>query len=494
MQQAGVLANLEEKYPGARSMKRKWILHVGPTNSGKTYQALKRLQEAESGIYAGPLRLLAREIYDRMTANGIACDLVTGEDVIRTEDAEGRAARKTSSTVEMVNLDRKFDVAVIDEIQMIADPFRGWAWTNALLGVRAKELHLCGEERTVELLKTLARSLGEEVVVNRYKRLSPLEVEQKSLQGKLQKIRRGDALIAFSRRVIFLMRRRIEQATGLKCAVIYGGLPPETRARQAQLFNDPKSGVDVLVASDAVGMGLNLSVKRIVFESLTKFDGLEDKLLDHNLLKQIAGRAGRFRTATEGTNVKDDAERLGLVTTLEQDDFKYMQKAMQSQPALIRSAGVLPQTATVKEVARTFPASTPFSEILAQFYHEAVSMDRYTLCSLHPQQDVAQMIESVSGLTMNERVTLLTVPVSIRMRNAAKVMAFFANAIANGTPISLVDMPYFELDTIVYADVTKTKTLPELELMNMLTTVYLWLSYVFSILLSTRLRLLTCAL
>lgn len=109
---------------------RKIHLHVGPTNSGKTYSALKRLTEAKSGIYCGPLRLLAHEIFERMNNNGIACNLVTGEEKrIISEDAT-----LTSSTVEMVELNRDLEVAVVDEIQMIGDRNRGWAWTQALLG------------------------------------------------------------------------------------------------------------------------------------------------------------------------------------------------------------------------------------------------------------------------------------------------------------------------------------------------------------------------
>lgn len=259
---------------------RKIILHVGPTNSGKTYRALKRLESAESGIYCGPLRLLAHEIYDKMNEKGIACNLLTGEE--RRES--GPFAPLTSSTVEMASLGKTLDVAVIDEIQMIGDPDRGWAWTQAVLGLKAKEIHLCGEASAVPLIKKICETLDEEVVVNEYSRLTPFEVTENSLLGDLSKIRKGDCVVAFSRKEIFSLKKKIESLTGLKCAVAYGGLPPgiirvvrtgsgsevhklifffffllaETRALQAKAFNDPESGFDVLVASDAVGMGLNL--------------------------------------------------------------------------------------------------------------------------------------------------------------------------------------------------------------------------------------------
>lgn len=246
----------QEWFPNTRQFQRTLHLHVGPTNSGKTYHALKRLEESDNGVYAGPLRLLAQEIFERMNAKGLTCNLVTGDD-IRVLD---ETARFQSSTMEMVDVSTNFDVCVIDEIQMIGDENRGWAWTYALMGVRAKEVHMCGEERTVDLIKRLAAALGDELIIHNYKRLGPLEVQAESLQGDLKKIEKGDCIVTFSRRNIFALKRSIEEQTGKRCAVIYGSLPPETRSTQAQLFNDQDSEYDILVASDAVGMGLNLYV------------------------------------------------------------------------------------------------------------------------------------------------------------------------------------------------------------------------------------------
>lgn len=178
----------------------------------------------------------------------------------------------------MVNVHKPLEVAVIDEIQMIADPERGWAWTQALLGLPAKEIHLCGEASAVPLVKEICEDLGDEVQVNEYRRLTPVNVVQYTLNNDWTKIRKGDCVVTFSRREIFDIKEKIELKTGLKCAVVYGGLPPgkvscnqslrkqlltwciELRASQAQTFNDPDSTVDVLVASDAIGMGLNLYV------------------------------------------------------------------------------------------------------------------------------------------------------------------------------------------------------------------------------------------
>lgn len=244
-----------EWYPATREIQRTIHLHVGPTNSGKTYHALKRLEQARSGIYAGPLRLLAHEVFTRLNAKGIACDLLTGDERVVSD---GEIAQMKSCTVEMVPLNTDVDIAVIDEIQMIGHKERGWAWTQALLGLKAKELHLCGEERTVPLIRELVTSMGDKLEVHTYKRLSPLKTMSSSLRGRLSDLRKGDCVVVFSKVGIHAMKRSIEQTTQKRVAVVYGSLPPEIRAQQAKLFNDPDNDYDILVASDAIGMGLNL--------------------------------------------------------------------------------------------------------------------------------------------------------------------------------------------------------------------------------------------
>ena len=256
-------------FQNARAMRRQFHLHIGPTNSGKTYNALKALAKAKIGAYAGPLRLLAHEVWERLnlgTVGGLDgkskdCNLLTGE--------ENRVVSPTagllSCTVEMLPLngmgsEDPYDVVVIDEIQMLADTSRGGAWSNAVLGVRAKEVHLCGDETMLPLLSTLIPSLGDTLELHRYERLTPLAVADKSLEGDLSKVEKGDCVVTFSRTNIFAVKKAIESTAGKKCAVVYGALPPETRADQARNFNDDNAHEEVLVASDAVGMGLNLSV------------------------------------------------------------------------------------------------------------------------------------------------------------------------------------------------------------------------------------------
>lgn len=253
------------RFPAARAVKRKIKLHVGPTNSGKTYNALLALVKARSGFYAGPLRLLAHEVWSRINRGTMAgmnevgrdCNLLTGEEV-RVVDEECQLA---SCTVEMIGLNTApVDVGVVDEIQLLGDPNRGGVWNSTVLGACAHELHLCGEDTVVDLVKRIAAETGDEVEVNHHTRLAPLAVAEDSLDGDWSKVRKGDCVIAFGRKTVHQIKDEIQAKTPLKCVVAYGGLPPETRAEQAKLFNDPDSGYDVLVATDAVGMGLNLWV------------------------------------------------------------------------------------------------------------------------------------------------------------------------------------------------------------------------------------------
>lgn len=139
---------------------------------------------------------------------------------------------------------------------MIRDNARGWAWTRALLGINAEEIHLCGEAGTIDLIKELSLTTGEDVEVRQYKRLTELNIEDNAL-GSLTNVQPGDCIVCFSKNDIYTVSRGIE-ASGKEVAVIYGGLPPGTKLAQAAKFNDIENSCKILVATDAIGMGLNL--------------------------------------------------------------------------------------------------------------------------------------------------------------------------------------------------------------------------------------------
>jgi ATP-dependent RNA helicase SUPV3L1/SUV3 len=485
-----------EWYPGTRSMHRTIHLHVGPTNSGKTYHALQRLEQAESGTYAGPLRLLAHEVYTRMNAKGKNCALITGEERRVPEVKDDGGPMLSSCTVEMMPLNTQLDVAVIDEIQMIGNAERGWAWTQALLGVRAKEVHLCGEERTVPLIKELCASVGEKLVIHNYQRLSPLKVADEALNGKLEDLRKGDCIVSFSVMGIHALRKQIERATGKKVATVYGSLPPETRAQQARLFNDPDNDYDFLVASDAVGMGLNLAIKRIIFEAANKFDGAARRTLSIADIKQIAGRAGRYRTAAQATETTDDTktgtteksdDTIGLVTTLEKFDFPVVKAAMRSEPEPIRTAGIFPPATVLERFSSYFPPGTPFSYIITRLHELSMMHKRFHLCGLKDQVWIADIIEPVQGLTIADRNQICSAPASQTDADLwRELMPAYARIIAEQSAGSLVDIPELPLEVLELELSPSREYLRELERLHKGIVTYLWLSYRFAGLFTTR--------
>ncbi len=278
-------AEPEKQYPEARGMKRHFILHIGPTNSGKTYQALQRLKQAYRGIYLGPLRLLALEVYDRMMTAGIPCSMITGEETIRTPGSFVQA-----STVEILDIREVYDIAVIDEAQMMADENRGSFWTRAILGIRAEEIHVCCSTTAEEILVRMIRRCGDSYEIVHHERNTRLEFIPKRYDiGR--DVEAGDALIAFSKKNVLAIAAALE-SRGIKASVIYGNLPPQTRQEQVRLFTE---GVNqVVVATDAIGMGINLPIRRIVFMNSMKFDGKGKRRLEAEEIRQIAGRAGRY--------------------------------------------------------------------------------------------------------------------------------------------------------------------------------------------------------
>lgn len=281
----------EEEYPGAREMKRRFILHVGPTNSGKTHDALERLKECGHGAYFGPLRLLALEVYDKLNSEGLACSMITGEETLEVPGAVCQAC-----TVEMLNDHDYFDIVVVDECQMVADPYRGHNWTRAVLGLRAEEIHLCMAPEAEDIIVQMIKRCGDQFRVVRHKRNTRLTLETKPYNLK-RDLGKGDALIVFSKKSVLALAAHLENE-GTHCSVIYGSLPPATRREQVRRFLAKET--DVVVSTDAIGMGLNLPIRRIVFVETRKFDGVGKRTLNPEEIKQIAGRAGRYGLYDEG--------------------------------------------------------------------------------------------------------------------------------------------------------------------------------------------------
>ena len=294
----------------ARDIKRKIIYHSGPTNSGKTYHAIEALCEAKTGYYLAPLRLLAAELYDTMNTKGVKTSLMTGEEVISVEDCT-----HYSSTVEMAKLGEYVDCCVLDEIQMISDPQRGWAWTRALVNVFADEVHICGDDSVLSLIQEIVELCGDELIIKNYERMTKLEVKKSKI--KLGDLTRGDALIVLSRRNALRYKMDLEQV-GFKVSIVYGRLSPEVRREQARKFDEGET--DIIVSTDAISMGMNLPIKRIVFSTLTKYFNSKEHPISISEIKQIAGRAGRYKRFPTGfvtclTKVENGIESISTAMT-----------------------------------------------------------------------------------------------------------------------------------------------------------------------------------
>ncbi len=285
-----IALNPKDEYPEARAMRRRFVLHLGGTNTGKTYAGFQRLQRAKTGIYLAPLRLLALEAQETLLDAGVACSLSTGE-----EEDFREGDTHTAATAEKLDLKRRYEVAVIDECQMIADGQRGYAWTRAILGVLAPEVHLCAAPEAKELLLRLIDSCGDSVEVEVHQRTTPLICMSHTVD--YQRVRPGDALITFSKVGVLSVAEDLRQS-GKEPAIIYGALPYSTRRKQMEGFLEGK--MEYIVSTDAIGMGLNLPIRRIIFMETEKFDGVERRELKAEEIKQIAGRAGRFGMYNRG--------------------------------------------------------------------------------------------------------------------------------------------------------------------------------------------------
>lgn len=295
--------NPQDEYPEARRCRRKFYLHLGDTNTGKTYQALQRLKAAESGIYLAPLRILALENFERLNREGVPCGLLTGE-----EELAVPGAHHLCCTVEKASLGDPYQVAVIDEVQLLSDSQRGDAWTRAILGLRCPEIHLCGAALAKEQLVTMIESCGDDYELTEYSRLVPLRLLSDPVQ--LSTPEPGDAFVAFSKRRVIALSAHFRRR-GVAASVIYGDLPPEVRRVQYDKFISGEHAV--LVATDAIGMGVNLPVRRIIFTDVEKFDGESLRPLTPQEVKQIAGRAGRIGIFDVGYVGALDREALELI-------------------------------------------------------------------------------------------------------------------------------------------------------------------------------------
>ncbi|WP_279356997.1 helicase-related protein [Methylobacterium indicum] len=392
-----------EKFTAARRLGRRIVFHMGPTNSGKTYAALKALTEATTGTYLAPLRLLALENYEALLERGLRAGMVTGEEVLGET-----SPTHTARTIETADLTRPVDVAVIDEIQMLSDPDRGWAWTNALFGVPAKTVIVCGSDDALAYVRRAAEAARESLEVVTFVRKTPLVLLEQPVP--LEKVAPGDAVVAFSRRAVH-ENREVLVAAGHRVATIYGALSPEVRRAEAARFRTGEA--DVLVTTDAIGMGLNLGpLQRVVFSAVRKYDGVGERALTNSEIRQIAGRAGRYGhqevgyvAACEETGIAPLKTALGGAPTAPAADTRFF---VRPDLIAIRSVAEEMQTQSLREVlahfARaTFYAGSPFQpSALEEILEVARLVDRarlpieekfaFSVCPIDRRDDIAMSV------------------------------------------------------------------------------------------------------
>ena len=282
------------------------FIHIGEPNSGKTHVALEALKAAGSGWYLAPLRLLAYEIFDRLNDDGVACSLLTGEEYIPVE-----GARITAATIEMFNAMKSGACVIIDEAQMLADADRGWAWTRALMESAAPDMHIIGPPTARNLIEVLASAaeIPREVVT--HQRLAPIALAERHFT--LESLPPSTILVAFTRQGVLDLKMKLERL-GRTVSVVYGSLPPEVRRRQADRFADGET--EICVATDAVGMGLNLPADVVCFYEVEKFDGKNDRRLLPSEVHQIGGRAGRYGMSQTGLIAATNRQDLSVISEL----------------------------------------------------------------------------------------------------------------------------------------------------------------------------------
>ncbi len=286
---ARTVRDFKNLFPLARSLRRRLIFHTGPTNSGKTYTAFQHLKRAGTGYYLAPLRLLALEGYETLREQGVNVSLITGEEQLLDEDAT-----HISSTIEMLSFESEVDVCVIDEVQMIDDRDRGWAWANAIIGAPAKTVIMTGSPNAREAVIALAEYLGEPLEIIEFERKNALELLKSSTP--INAIEPKTAVIAFTRSNALRLKQQLSKT--YRTSVIYGNLSPEVRREEARRFREGET--DILVATDAISMGLNLPIKTLLFSKADKFDGQNQRNLTATEVRQIAGRAGRYGLSEKG--------------------------------------------------------------------------------------------------------------------------------------------------------------------------------------------------
>ncbi|MEA2047666.1 MAG: SUV3 C-terminal domain-containing protein [Campylobacterota bacterium] len=447
---ANTIRDFKNLFPLARELKRKIVFHVGPTNSGKTYAALKALEDASTGYYFAPLRLLALEGYENLKSTGVNVSLITGEEEIIDEEST-----HISSTIEMMNGAVDVDVCVIDEIQMIADRDRGWAWANALIGVPAKKVILTGSLNALAAVEELCEYLGEELNVIHFERKN--ELSMMSHPTAMKKIEPQTAVVAFSRREVLSLKQQLSEKYAV--SVVYGNLSPEVRREEARRFREGES--QILVSTDAIAMGLNLPIKTLLFAKDNKFDGLRRRELLPTEVLQISGRAGRY-----------GFEEKGYVGALEEGALENITKVFHSPlPDIELPVSVMASLEHVMLIGEILETDN-IMDILTFFADNMEFEGPFVAANIDSMLEIAAIV-SEYDLDLKTRFFLSCAPASISSPYIESVFHRYIKQIEAGSEVRYIpprDLPAFAQtnDMLLNAE----DRVREISL-------YLWLSFKF---------------
>ena len=450
-EQLNTLLNCELKssFPTARNMKRKLYFYVGPTNSGKTYQAMSELKEADCGIYLAPLRLLALENYESLKEHGVLPSLVTGEEEIFHEDST-----HICSTIEMINFNLETDVCIIDEIQMIDDIDRGWAWVNAIVGAPASKVIMTGSVNALDAVKKIASYLGEELEIVKFQRKNPLVVLDHHIP--IKDITKGTALIAFSRNDVLKYKSKLSKFFNV--SVLYGNLSPEVRREEAKRFREGKT--DILVATDAIAMGLNLPIKTILFTTDTKFDGISKRKLLPNEVIQIAGRAGRY-----------GHHEVGYIGATTKSSLNHIDKMFNSPMKTIKPPFKVKATMEQIEELSSHLQTKSLAKILHYFSKNMKFDGPFIATNISNMIELSTILDKKHGLRIQDKYILAQAPINTRSPLIRDAYFAYINAIYKKKKC---DYRLF-INTRKLASTQKDLLQAEDEVKKI--SLYLWLSY-----------------
>ena len=442
------IRDFKNLFPLARSLRRKLVFHVGPTNSGKTYTAMEKLRAVGTGYYLAPLRLLALEGYESLRDEGINASLITGEEQILDEDAT-----HISSTIEMLNFEVEVDACVIDEVQMIGDRDRGWAWANAIIGAPAKTVIMTGSTNALEAVSALAEYLGEPLEVVEFERMNPLELM--STPVLLSKIEPKTAIIAFSRSSALRIKQQISST--YKTSIIYGNLSPEVRREEARRFREGET--DILVATDAIAMGLNLPIKTLLFSKADKFDGQSQRDLTASEVQQISGRAGRYGLSEKGyvgAVTNDVLKKIGPLFTQKAQTVSIPFNVMANFDHIMLVSNILEEkslSAIIEFFVENMKFEGPFRAANLESMSEASAIaDRY-------------------DLDMKTKFTLATAPLSTGSPLVMAAFERYVKALEQGKPIVYIAPSHLGAYALTMEELQDAEDrIKEISL-------YLWLSY-----------------